>query len=103
MAYDNNLRGIISKNERKEKDTHPDIKGQCEIDGLQYWISGWRKERNDGSGSFYSLSFEAKDQPERQPARKPEPQRKPSHDAFKARQTRTDNSGFDTMADDVPF
>lgn len=98
MAYDNNLKGIISKNDRKEKDTHPDIKGQCEIDGVAYWISGWRKERNDGSGSFYSLSFEPK-----QKQAKPEPQRKPSHDAFKARQTRTDNSGFDTMTDDVPF
>lgn len=93
MAYDNNLKGIISKNDRKEKDTHPDIKGQCEIDGVAYWISGWRKERNDGSGSFYSLSFEQKDQPVRQP------ERRPSHDAAKARQLPKQSRDMD----DVPF
>lgn len=98
MAYDNNLRGIISKNERKEKDTHPDIKGQCEINGTEFWISGWLKVRNDGEGRFYSLSFEPK-----QKQAKPEPQRKPSQDAFKARQTRQEHSGFDTMDSDVPF
>jgi hypothetical protein len=60
--YDNNLRGIISKNDKKTEDKHPDIKGQCEIDGTEYWISGWLKERKDGSGKFYSLVFQAKAQ-----------------------------------------
>lgn len=55
--YDNNMTGIISKNDRKEKDTHADIKGKCEIEGKQYYIDGWLKQRKDGSGSFYSLSF----------------------------------------------
>lgn len=71
--YDNNLTGIVSKNERKEKDTHPDIRGKCEIDGVHYWIDGWRKERNDGTGSFYSLKFKAKDAPAAQPAPKRAP------------------------------
>jgi hypothetical protein len=71
MNYDNNLTGIVSKNDRKEQPNHPDIKGQCEIDGTQYWISGWRKERKDGTGSFYSLSFKAKDEPTAKPAPKP--------------------------------
>ena len=61
QQYDNEMRGIIGKNDRKEKDSHPDIKGQCEILGVQYWISGWKKEKRDGSGSFYSLSFEPKE------------------------------------------
>jgi hypothetical protein len=60
--YDNNLRGIISVNDRKEKNTHPDYKGTCEINNQEYWISGWIKERKDGSGKFLSLNFEAKDQ-----------------------------------------
>ena len=54
--------GIISKNDRKEKDTHPDIKGSATINGREFWISGWKKDRKDGSGSFYSLSFTAKDE-----------------------------------------
>ena len=74
MAYDNTNRGIISKNDRKEKDTHPDIKGEINVDGTDYWLSGWRKERNDGSGSFYSLSIKRKDAQRairEQPAEKP--------------------------------
>lgn len=58
--YDNNMRGIISKNDKKTEDKHPDIKGQCEIDGVEYWVSGWQKERKDGTGKFYSLTFQAK-------------------------------------------
>jgi hypothetical protein len=69
--YDNNLTGIIGKNDRKEKDSQPDIKGNCEINGVQYWISGWKKDRKDGTGSFYSLRFEAKEQAK--PAPKPAP------------------------------
>jgi hypothetical protein len=73
QQYDNEMRGLIGKNDRKEQDSHPDIKGECQIGGTAYWISGWRKERKDGSGSFYSLSFKAKDAP--QPAAKPAPKR----------------------------
>jgi uncharacterized protein (DUF736 family) len=60
--YDNNMTGIISKNDRKEKDSHPDYRGQAEVDGVEYWISAWIKERKDGSGKFLSMRFETKDQ-----------------------------------------
>lgn len=50
--------GTIGKNKRKEKDTHPDLKGSATIGGIQYWISGWKREK-DGE-TFYSLSFEPK-------------------------------------------
>ena len=68
QGYDNNMSGIISKNDRKEKDTHPDYKGSCEIENKEYWISGWIKERKDGSGKFLSLRYEAKDQEKVAPA-----------------------------------
>ena len=58
--YDNNLRGALFKNDRKEKDTHPDYKGSCEIDGDEYWISAWIKSSKEGK-KFMSLSFESKD------------------------------------------
>jgi hypothetical protein len=70
MAYDNNLSGIISKNERTTDDKHPDIKGQCEIDGVQYWVDGWQKTRSSDQGKFYSLRFKRKDAA---PAQKPSP------------------------------
>jgi hypothetical protein len=68
--YDNNMTGIIAKNDRKEKDSHPDVKGHAEIEGVQYWVSGWRKERNDGSGAFYSLRYTRKDEQRAAPAKK---------------------------------
>jgi hypothetical protein len=61
MDYDPTNTGIISKNERKEKETHPDIRGQLNVEGVEYWVDGWRKERKDGTGSFYSLRIKPKD------------------------------------------
>ena len=57
MAYDNS--GIIGKNKRKELDKHPDIQGQATVNGVEYWMSGWKKEK-DGKG-FYSLAFKPKE------------------------------------------
>lgn len=57
MAYDNS--GSISKNTRKEKDTHPDIKGKATISGVEYWVDGWAKTGENGP--WYSLSFKPKD------------------------------------------
>jgi hypothetical protein len=67
MSRDNS--GSISKNTRKEKDTHPDLSGKCVIDGKEYWISGWKKT-ND-SGPWVSLSFKPKEA-------KPEERSKPA-------------------------
>ena len=58
--YDDNNRGIISKNDRKEEPNHADQTGSCKIEGVEYWVNGWIKERNDGSGKFLSLSFKPK-------------------------------------------
>lgn len=69
QQFDNTNRGIISKNERKTEDRHPDIKGSINVEGREFWIDGWRKERNDGSGSFYSLSVKPKDAPPAAPAK----------------------------------
>lgn len=55
--------GSFSANKRKEKETHPDIRGKATIEGRDYWISGWRKDSADGI--WYSLSFQPKEaQPE---------------------------------------
>ena len=34
----NDNRGSISKNKRKEQDKHPDYRGSATIEGKQYWI-----------------------------------------------------------------
>lgn len=64
--YDNNMRGVLFKNDRKEKDTHPDYKGSCEINGEEMWMSAWLKDGK--SGKFMSFSFTPKEQPKKQSA-----------------------------------
>lgn len=44
MSYDNNDRLAIWKNDRKEKDSHPDYKGNGTVDGVEYWVSAWAKK-----------------------------------------------------------
>jgi hypothetical protein len=77
MAYDKDNSGSLSKNTRKEKDTHPDIRGKCKIAGVEYWIDGWQKDGE--SGKWYSLSFKPKDARPAQPAPQ-EPRQQPGKD-----------------------
>jgi hypothetical protein len=68
-TYDNTNSGILSRNDRKEQPNHPDFRGSLNVDGRDYWLSGWIKERKDGSGKFFSLSVKPKDAPAEQPQR----------------------------------
>ena len=57
--YDNNNRGAIWRNDKKEKDTHPDFTGSATIDGVDYWVSAW-KRKPDAKPSSPALSFSVK-------------------------------------------
>ncbi|RAU21101.1 hypothetical protein CU669_15215 [Paramagnetospirillum kuznetsovii] len=57
--YDNTNRGTLGKNKRREKDSHPAYTGSINVDGVEYWLSGWVKEKNDEK--FFSLSIKPKD------------------------------------------
>jgi hypothetical protein len=46
-------RGSLFVNDRKQKDTHPDWKGEINIDGKIYEIASWWKEGK--KGGFHSL------------------------------------------------
>ena len=43
MAYDNTNKGAVWGNSKKEKDTHPDFKGELNVEGVEYWVSAWRR------------------------------------------------------------
>ena len=59
MEYDNNNIGVLFKNDRKEKDSHPDYRGNIEVDGKEYYIKGWKKESKKGT-AFLSLAVDPK-------------------------------------------
>lgn len=73
MSYDNTNAGILAKNDRKEKDTHPDYTGTINVDGVEYWLSGWVKEGRDGTKmagrKFFSLSVKPKEEKAKLPAK----------------------------------
>lgn len=50
--------GILFKNDRKEKETHPDYKGSAMVDGVEYWMSSWIKKGQ--KGTFMTFSFQPK-------------------------------------------
>ncbi len=52
--------GALFVNDRKQSDNHPDRKGDCTINGVEMWISGWLKKDKNGN-TYLSLSFTPKD------------------------------------------
>ena len=53
--------GSLFKNTRKEKDTHPNLTGTANIDGVEYYVSGWTKDpKEPGGDRWISLAFKKK-------------------------------------------
>ena len=63
--YDNTNRGSLFKNDKKTEEKHPDLSGSINIDGTEYWISGWSKVSKGGQ-KFISLSVRQKQEQTRQ-------------------------------------
>ena len=61
MEYDNTNRGTLGKNHNKKGDSHPDYSGQLNVDGVDYWLSGWLKESKKDGSKFFSLAVKPKD------------------------------------------
>ena len=57
--YDNNLRGALFQNKERTTEKQPHYRGTCEIGGLQYFISGWKKRSKKGD-IYMSVSFTLK-------------------------------------------
>lgn len=69
MAYDNTNSGALFKNEEKDEDhpNWPDYRGQINVGGTEYWLSGWTKTSKKGD-RFMSLSVQPKEPQKTQPA-----------------------------------
>jgi hypothetical protein len=82
MAYDNTNRWTLNKNDRKDKDTHPDYKGSLNVDGVDYWLDGWIKD--SANGKFISGTLKRKEANGSRPAAQPA-------------------SSYDDDSEDIPF
>jgi hypothetical protein len=41
--------GILFRNTRKQKQKDPDTTGDADVDGVQYWVSGWTNIDKNGN------------------------------------------------------
>lgn len=42
--HDNDMEFAIWKNDKRETDKHPHFRGQAKINGVEYWVSAWKRE-----------------------------------------------------------
>ncbi len=99
MAYElNEGQGSLFKNDKREKDTHPNLQGSIMIDGRAYWLSGWTKE--GAKGKWISLQAKPKEARPNQAPSGPAPAtaaRRP------APAPAAQSSYDDPFSDEVPF
>jgi hypothetical protein len=61
-------KGALFKNRKKEKPSHPDYRGECEIDGRKLRISAWLRKSEKTGETYMSLAFrEAEEQQQPKP------------------------------------
>ena len=58
MNKDNTL--VLFKNDKKETDKHPDLRGQGQVNGKEYWLSAWKNVSQEGKG-YIKISLALKD------------------------------------------
>lgn len=59
--FDNTNSGALFKNDRKTADTHADWNGSVNVEGVEYWVNGWVKEKKSDGSKFFSLSLKPKE------------------------------------------
>jgi hypothetical protein len=61
--------GVLFKNDKREKESHPHYKVNIMVNGQAYWLSAWIKEGK--SGKFMGLAVSPKEEQASQPQSKP--------------------------------
>jgi hypothetical protein len=59
-SFDNTNSGALFRDENKTKETDRDYSGHLNVDGVEYWVSGWVKTSKAGK-KFLSLSVKPKE------------------------------------------
>lgn len=86
--FDQTNSGSIWKNDKKEKDTHPDFTGSLNVGGVEYWVSAW-KRKPGAKDKSPALSFSVKLKEERC--------------AVPAKGSKKQDFGDDMDGDSIPF
>lgn len=55
QQYSNENRGALFVNDRKQTEKHPDMQGKINVNGVDYYLSGWWKQT--AKGEILSLSL----------------------------------------------
>lgn len=87
--HDNTNRGAVWVNEKRSTDKHPDFTGSLNVEGVEYWVSAWKKAKGDNPRAPV-LSFSVK---------RKEQRAEPPKD-FGATEP---EKGGDDWTDDIPF
>lgn len=80
------LSGALFTNDKKEKDSQPDMKGNAKVDGVEYWVAGWWETSKSGL-EYLSIKLTEKEAAE-PPARKPASKSAPAKSAARGRPSR---------------
>ena len=54
--YDDTNKGAIWKNDDRASDKHPHFKGNANINGVDYWVSAWKRDP-EGNPKAPALRF----------------------------------------------
>ena len=65
--YNNDMRGVLFRQDRKASEKAPDYTGNIEVNGHEYELSGWLRESKAGK-KFLSLKVQEPRQREQKPA-----------------------------------
>lgn len=58
--YDNTNSGVLYKNDRKSAPTHADWGGSINVNGEEFYLNAWIKEKKSDGSKFFSLSVKPK-------------------------------------------
>ena len=97
QEYSNVNRGSIWKNDKKETEKHPDFTGTLNVNGVEFWVSGW-KRKPEQSENAPALSFSIKAKEDTKP--KAVPLSKTNHHEIRDAMNSND---FDDFENDIPF
>lgn len=58
QQYNNTNKGALFPSKNKTTDNYPDHRGSLNVNGVEYWVSGWNKDT--AKGPMISLSVQPK-------------------------------------------